>query len=264
MKILFAGPSLYGCPADRPGIVTRPPAAHGDLQAAVLEGATAIGLVDGLYETIAAVWHKEILFALSQGVVVLGAASLGALRAAECAQFGMVPVGEIAARYLAGSREAGSPGDGALHDDAAVAQLHAPAELRFQPVTEALVDCEPGIASLVAAGLVGADAAARLLACAEGLFFKDRTWPAMFRGAGLSGPEATAALRHLKDRRTSLKRRDALLLVETLIALPDRRADAGPSVEVAPTQAFLRTLDAARARIEATAAQTGREGVAVR
>ncbi|WP_082537447.1 TfuA-like protein [Aureimonas sp. Leaf427] len=237
MKILFAGPSLHGAsPADERGIRRRAPAAQGDLQSAVLEGATVIGLVDGLYESIAAVWHKEILFALSQGVHVLGAASLGALRAAECHGFGMVPIGEVARRYI----------EGTLDDDAAVAQLHAPAELGFQPVTEALVDCAPAIAALEAAGLVDAGEAARLIASAERLFFKDRTWSAVLRGAGIGGARAQEALRRLKDRRTSVKRQDALRLVAAMAAMPDERADPRPAFAVSPTQAWQRTMDASR------------------
>lgn len=238
MKILFAGPSLYPLSPLPDGIRLHPPAAQGNLQAAVLAGASVIGLVDGLYESIAAVWHKEILFALSQGVAVLGAASLGALRAAECEAFGMVAVGAVARLYA----------DGGLDDDAAVAQLHAPADLGFQPVTEALVDCGPAIGSLERAGLVGREEAARLLAAATRLFFKNRTWSAVFREAGLSDEAATAARAHLKDRHASVKRRDALLLVAAMDALPDRRGEARPAWQVSPTEAWLRTLEAARAR----------------
>ena len=61
-----------------------------------------IGLVDGRYEDIAAVWHKEILYAIEQGALVFGAASMGALRAAECADFGMIGVGAVFERYRSG------------------------------------------------------------------------------------------------------------------------------------------------------------------
>ena len=149
MKALFAGPSLYGDIvagriAAAPDVVCRGPAAQGDVAAAVLDGATAIGLVDGRYEDVAAPWHKEILFALSEGVAVYGGGSLGALRAAECAHFGMIGVGEIFARYMSGD----------LVDDSAVAQLHAPAELDYLPLTEALVNVEATIRRLAARGLI--------------------------------------------------------------------------------------------------------------
>ena len=82
MRVIFAGPSLYGVPYDAPGIEVRPPAAQGDLLRAVIDGAGVIGLIDGAFEATAAVWHKEILHALGEGVAVVGGASMGALRAA--------------------------------------------------------------------------------------------------------------------------------------------------------------------------------------
>ena len=94
MKVLFVGPSLPDA-AVLCGrtIHVRPPAAHGDVLAAVRAGATAIGIVDGNFEHVAPVWHKEILHALDKGIAVFGAASMGALRAAECHTFGMVGIG---------------------------------------------------------------------------------------------------------------------------------------------------------------------------
>jgi len=63
-----------------------------------------IGIVDGNFETVATVWHKEILWAMAQGIHVYGAASIGALRAAELAEFGMKGVGAIF-RHFQGNRE---------------------------------------------------------------------------------------------------------------------------------------------------------------
>ena len=102
---------------------------------AVLDGATSIGLVDGRYEDQAAPWHKEILWAIQNGVTVLGGASLGALRAVECAPFGMIGVGEVFRRYASGE----------LIDDSDIAQLHGPAELGSMPLTEAFVNIEATI-----------------------------------------------------------------------------------------------------------------------
>ena len=38
-----------------------------------------IAIIDGYFERMAAVWHKEILVALERGIAVWGAASMGAL-----------------------------------------------------------------------------------------------------------------------------------------------------------------------------------------
>lgn len=214
MKVLFAGPSLFGGTADLDDIIVLPPAAHGDLAAAVMRGATAIGLVDGYFEAIASVWHKEILFALSEGVHVLGAASMGALRAVECAAYGMEPVGEIAARYATGD----------LDDDAAVALQHGPAELGYMPTTEALVDAEATISYLLARSLIRRGEAAALQKSAKALYFKRRTPAAIAAGAdGLTETRRAAVVATYWQHRVSVKAADTLLLIDRLKALPDRR-----------------------------------------
>ncbi len=244
MKALFAGPSLYGDIVEgriaaAPGIVCRGPAAQGDIATAVLDGATAIGLVDGRYEDIAAPWHKEILFALSEGVAVYGGGSLGALRAAECAHFGMIGVGEIFARYMSGD----------LIDDSAVAQLHAPAELDHMPLTEALVNVEATIRRLAARGSSDPTLAEALEASARVLFFKRLTFQAVVEHAG--APASLIAL--LADNRVDRKREDALALVAELLARDDARA-AKPAWELARPNAwrrqFERLVEARRMRVE--------------
>ena len=80
--IVFLGPSLPLHEARRILPATyRPPAAQGDVYRAALERPWGIGIVDGYFERVPAVWHKEILWALQQGIHVFGAASIGALRA---------------------------------------------------------------------------------------------------------------------------------------------------------------------------------------
>jgi len=233
MKALFAGPSLYGDIvggriAAAPEIVCRGPAAQGDVAAAVLDGATAIGLVDGRYEDVAAPWHKEILFALSEGVAVYGAASLGALRAVECAPFGMVGVGEIFASYLSGERV----------DDGDVAELHAPAELDYLPLTEALVNVEATIRRLAQRGAIAPELAAALATAARGSFFKRLTFEAI--AARLGAPPAVAAL--LVANRVDQKRADALALVAQLHAHDGRRS-AKPAWKLAQPTAWRRQLE---------------------
>ena len=69
------------------------------------------------------VWHKEILWAMAQGIHVFGAASIGALRAAELDAFGMRGIGRIYEAFR----------DGVLEDDDEVAVLHGPEELGYPP-----------------------------------------------------------------------------------------------------------------------------------
>lgn len=206
MRVLFVGPSLAGVDYLHDGLEVRGPAGNGDLTKAVLEGAKLIGLVDGVFGSVAAVWHKEILFALSQGVRVLGASSMGALRAAECARFGMEPVGAIAERYL----------DGSLDDDAAVALLHMPGELGWAPLTEPLVDVDATLAALLRQALITNEEAAMMSTGAAAMFFKRRTVEAIVQ-CGAADKNRRATLKVLYEvYRCSQKRDDALELLAQL------------------------------------------------
>jgi len=208
VKVLFAGPSLSGQDYDRTRLEVRPPARQGDLHRAVRDGADAIGLIDGVFGFVPSVWHKEILFALKQGIPVLGAASLGALRAGECAAYGMEAVGPIAEGYVSGVRNA----------DADVCLAHAPAELDFMPLSEPLVDVEATVAAMQ---VTAAEAIALRLA-AQSIYFADRTVEAIVAEAGLP-PEFAARYRASRVR---AKTADALLLVKRLQALPPGRRPA--------------------------------------
>ncbi|PTD17903.1 transcriptional regulator [Sphingomonas fennica] len=210
--ILFAGPSLWGSGMPiPPGIALRPPAACGDIVRALAERPRAIGLVDGIFETRPSVWHKEILAALAEGVPVLGAASLGAIRAAELHSCGMIGVGAIFRAYRSGL----------IERDDAVMVSHAPPALAHRPLTVALVD-------IGACTRNWPDADRRLvLRIADRLNFRDRNWDrlaALFRER--AGREMPAP-----DRAISRKRRDAERLVSRLTQGVDRPVACPPPPE---------------------------------
>jgi hypothetical protein len=98
---VFVGPSSHGIA--KPSQIDRfGPAPLGAIYSAVQSGYTRIGLVDGLFGNVPSVWHKEILFALSNGVAVLGSSSMGALRAAELAPYSMIGIGRVYRYYRSG------------------------------------------------------------------------------------------------------------------------------------------------------------------
>lgn len=71
----------------------------GDVLKAIKEGYKRIVIIDGNFSWVPSVWHKEILTALDYGLEVWGAASMGALRAAELDDFGMKGHGRIYEMY---------------------------------------------------------------------------------------------------------------------------------------------------------------------
>ena len=136
--IAFLGPSLGAAEARRlaPGARLLPPAGRGDLFKALGRGRRkpprVIALIDGVFEARPAVWHREILAALEEGVAVFGASSMGALRAAELWPFGMVGLGRV---Y-------GWLRNGTILDDSEVALLHADREHGYRALSVPLVLAE--------------------------------------------------------------------------------------------------------------------------
>jgi hypothetical protein len=209
--VVFVGPTLAGDGPAPPGIELRPPAEAGDLYRAARAGAEVIGLIDGAFEDRPTVWHKEILWALDRGVRVVGAASLGALRAAECAPFGMEGVGEIFRRCLSGE----------LEDDHELALAYAPAELGYAPLSEPLVNVRATLEAAARAQLIRPRAAAELLGQALRLPFREIGWPALVEaapGCGWRPAEVARFAAWLPAGRVDLKRADALLLLDAVAA----------------------------------------------
>jgi hypothetical protein len=105
--VYFVGPSLYGVNVDHlDGEIWRGPAKAGDIVDTVRQdNPRQIVLLDGLFHQSLAVWHKELVFALLEGVVCIGAASMGALRAAELHHYGMIGIGKIFEMYRDGEED---------------------------------------------------------------------------------------------------------------------------------------------------------------
>jgi hypothetical protein len=209
--VIFAGPSLP--PRMRQGAGAafewRPPARQGDLYRAARGGAPVIGLVDGYFEATPTVWHKEILWAMAQGIHVFGASSIGALRAAELDVFGMRGIGRVYEDFR----------DGALTDDDEVAVLHGPAELGYPAVTEAMVNIRATLAAAARDAIVGHRALERLTTMAKALFYKERTWRSVVDAVAAASDDATALAAFetwLPSGRVDQKRRDALAMVEAV------------------------------------------------
>jgi len=235
---IFAGPSLFGINHRKfADLDFRPPAACGDLLAAVRRGAATIGLIDGTFENTASVWHKEILAALDRGVRVFGAASMGALRAAECHDFGMIGIGEVFADYRDGRRTA----------DADVAVMHAPEALEFRPLTEALVDVDATVARMWNLGLLDDGEAIALGAAARRIHYKDRTWDAIVAAVNSAQERQAEIYGTIRRHRASLKQADALALLNAL-AEEVRGATTSHGIRGEQLQRTL-FLDALEARI---------------
>ncbi|HBY58873.1 MAG TPA: hypothetical protein DEH78_03570 [Solibacterales bacterium] len=183
------------------------PAAQGDVYRAALERPAAIGIIDGYFDRVPAIWHKEILWAMSEGIPVFGGASMGALRAAELEVFGMVGVGAVFEAYR----------DGILEDDDEVAVAHAAAEFGFRAGSEAMVDIRATLAKACADGVIGECTARKLVDAAKSLFYPQRTFSAVLESVtGVDAAELERLREWLPAGRVNQKRQDAAAVIRAI------------------------------------------------
>ena len=211
---VFIGPSFPRDVAWPAGVERLPPAALGDVYrlAARPQPPRVIGIVDGYFERRPPVRHAEILWALSQGIAVVGAASIGALRAAELWQQGMEGIGAIFGGYRCGTLF-GEP----LEADDEVAVTHGPAELGYPPLTVALVDLRANLAAAATAGVIGADERRALMERARALHFKERSYARLLEC--LPASDRARLIAWLAGSERSLKRDDAAALLQRVAVL---------------------------------------------
>ncbi len=215
---IFAGPTLPPRdPLRAVEAVWLPPAKHGDVYRAVdLLRPQAIGIVDGYFQWAPSVRHQEILWAIDGGVHVFGAASMGALRAAELAPFGMRGIGRIFEAYRTGRLEE-SP-DEPFEDDDEVAVIHGPADSGYIAASEAMVNIRCTLARAEHERVILPATRVRLVAIAKGMYFPQRSYEALLEAGRSDVPsEELAALQAwLPAGRVNQKRDDAAKMLETL------------------------------------------------
>jgi hypothetical protein len=222
---VYAGPTLDGVDLGRvdPEATVHSPIRHGDLFDPGIEPGDTVLILDGVYHHLPALRHKEILDALDRGVRVIGAASIGALRAAELKPFGMVGVGKVFDLYHTG----------AIEGDDEVAVAHA-ADGRLTAFNLPLVNIRFILQAATRATVCDNHAAADVLEDLRRIYYPQRTLNELVRIARQRGETQFAdwLLRqfdkdpHFGDQ----KRADALLALDYArsagpVVVPDTRPD---------------------------------------
>lgn len=137
-----------------------PPVKRGDLPS---HHDGIVVIIDGEFGQNLSVSPKEILRLIDNGTPVLGAASMGALRAAELHPFGMIGYGWIFEAYLSGRVVA--------DDEVAVTY----SEDSLAALTIPLINVRYWLERLKADGEVDAITATRILARTRRVFYAERT-----------------------------------------------------------------------------------------
>jgi hypothetical protein len=208
--VVFLGPSIAKGRVPKVPFEIRPPVQQGDVLRARARGAKRIGIIDGYFDQVPSVWHKEILLAIEEGAIVYGAASMGALRAAELHAFGVIGVGRVFEMYR----------DGILEDDDEVALLHASADADHRAISEALVNLRDLLDTAVTKNVITGEEKAAAIARLKDLPYPLRSIRKLVEILPKLGG-------FVKEPHTSLKERDAVALLERM----KRDADAPLPVE---------------------------------
>jgi hypothetical protein len=197
---VYLGPSLH---PNKGGRVLDaeylPPIKRGDLAKLPVE-MKIVGIVDGEFFQSLAVSPREILPLLDRGVTVLGAASMGAMRAVEVESNGMIGIGEIFRMYR----------DGRIDGDDEVALIYESETYRNLSVP--LVNIRHSLELAVGEGVITQGMASDILITLKGVYFPSRS----YEQAIALAPRLKA---FLHEKKPDLKRDDALQLLHRIAQL---------------------------------------------
>jgi TfuA protein len=212
--IIFLGPSLSHEKARKIFDADyRPSARKGDflrLAADFDVVEMAIGFVDGVFlqdypPTPIEVYH----LARKNGVLLVGAASLGALRAVELEKFGMVGIGKIFQLYKTGK----------VNADDEVAVTFA-SEGDYQLQSEAMIDIRYNLYLAHKKGVINEKAKSMLVRLAKEIYFPHRKYTYILEEARNRYPMLESEINsfgsYIRSNRKSLKEMDAIRLVKYL------------------------------------------------
>jgi hypothetical protein len=196
--VIFAGPSLDSRKlASMTTASIAPPIRRGDLDE--FADHDQFVLIDGEFGQSLSVSPKEILTLLDRGKVVIGASSMGALRASELDVYGMIGVGWVYERFARA----------AVRRDDDVALAFSP--LDFTPVTVPMVNVEYWLEVLQSKGKVRKQEEAAIRRAARAIFFADRTEARLFSALRkvLGADRVDSLLAETRGRISDIKAIDA-------------------------------------------------------
>ncbi|WP_223217183.1 TfuA-like protein [Rhizobium cauense] len=214
--VVFLGPSAPASDilAILPDAIIRPPAQRGDLYAYRILKHTHFLILDGAFGGVLAISPREVVDVVSDGAVLIGASSMGALRAADCSPAGMRGVGLIYRLFR--TRLISS-------EDEVAVQYHG--ERPFPPLTEPLVNVRIAARRANRLGLIATTDAEKITAAAQLLHFTQRSWSRVVKEAGSHvSPEAFSFLRNVDVKRT-----DAVLAANYVAAMGKSVSSRTPS-----------------------------------
>ena len=209
--IVFIGPSLDIEKARKIfNADYRPPAKKGDflrlLSSINDDDRIIVGLVDGLFLQDYPPTPIEVFqLVVKKNMLVLGGASLGALRAVELEKYGMIGIGKIFELYKKNK----------IAGDDEVAVTFTPENQQLQ--SEAMIDIRFNLFIALRKGVIDKDTRRAVVKVAKSIYFPDRNYEVIINETKRRYPSFSDYLEsfssYISKNRQSLKEKDAIKLV---------------------------------------------------
>ena len=155
-------------------VIYKNPVKRGDVWAAISENPDIIGIIDGVFHQSPSVGHKEILEAIKRDIKVIGASSMGALRASELDVLGMIGIGYVYRQYA----------EGIITSDDDVAVVFDSESL--EAYSEPLVNMDYVFKKAVKSGIITEDDRLNLYKIAKSIFYPKRNYSSVLAESSLN------------------------------------------------------------------------------
>ena len=201
--IVFTGPSLL--PKEAKEFLKadyRHPVARDDVIKALRDNPDIIVIIDGVFHKAPAVSHKEIMEAIKKGVIMVGGASMGALRASELDDFGMIGVGRVYHDYR----------KGIIESDDDVAVVINPET--FEQLSEAFISMNYTFKAAMAKGIINKSEFETLIKTAKSIYYPKRNYDKVLKEAHIEDETKKLLQKFLKDNTIDVKKEDAIAVLK--------------------------------------------------
>ncbi|ADC46518.1 TfuA-like protein [Methanobrevibacter ruminantium M1] len=186
----------------------RTPVKRGDILKAISEKPDIIGIIDGVFHHTPAVAHKEIMKALKMGITVVGASSMGALRASELDDLGMIGIGYVYKAYRSGK----------ITSDDDVALSFDPE--RNVPISEALVNIDYKLDLAVKEEIISEEDKEYIHNIAKDIYYPKRSYQYIFSKVEMEDEKKTKLIDFILKEK-DIKYLDAIEALEYIKSISE-------------------------------------------
>ena len=182
-------------------VIYKRPIQRGNLGEALKENPDIIGIIDGVFHQNSAVGHKEILNALKKGIKIIGASSMGALRASELDVLGMKGIGYVYRQYAEGHVDS---------DDDVAVMLDSET---LEALSEPLINMKYVFDNAADANIITDDEKEELLRISKETFYPKRNYAKTLAESSLDSRKKDELIDFIRKSK-DIKKEDAKELLE--------------------------------------------------